>query len=72
VLSLIGRGSAARYEDMVFRAVQKLGQRGDFVGAALPRWRWLVLSLIGRGSAARYEEMALGLGCVLRVGQGRH
>ena len=23
---------------------QKLGQRCDFVGAALPRWRWLVVS----------------------------
>ena len=33
----------------------KLGQSDEFVGAALPRWRWLAIALAGRGSAARYE-----------------
>jgi len=36
-----------------------IGLRGRFVGAAMPRWRWLALSLIGRGSAARYKDIML-------------
>jgi hypothetical protein len=72
-LSLIGRGSATRYEDIMLcmahvawcadlRGV--FGDRaagGGFVGAALPRRRWLALSLIGRGSAARYEDIMLSM-----------
>jgi hypothetical protein len=34
VLSLAGRGGAARYEGMVLGAAQKLGQRGEFGAAA--------------------------------------
>ena len=45
----------------------RLGRRDDFVGAALPRWRWLALSLAGRGSAARYGGMVF---CALqKLGQ---
>ena len=67
VLSLAGRGGAARYEGMVVGMAQTLGQRGEFVGAALPRRRWLVLSLAGRGGAARYEGMVVGM--VQKLGQ---
>jgi|GEM_PF-4080756 hypothetical protein len=59
VMSLAGRGSAARYEGIARGALQEVGQSGEFVGAALLRWRWLVLSLAGCGSAARYEDKAL-------------
>ena len=73
---------AARYEDIMFCMVLGvricvaflvIGLRGRFVGAALPRWRWLALSLASRGSAARYEGITLcavlGVGgCAVRDG----
>jgi hypothetical protein len=58
-MSLAGRGSAARYEGIARGALQEVGQSGEFVGAALPRWRWLVLSLAGCGNTAHEEDTAL-------------